>query len=353
MRTIPWPLAPIKYISSLVFEAIIRMRGYLYSASLIPQHRLPGPVISVGNLTAGGSGKTPLVIYVARRLIDLDLNPVILSRGYARRHPNKAWILPPGKSVPSPAEILGDEPALMRRHLASVWMGISKNRFKAGTQIAGKQSRPVFILDDGFQHRKLHRDLDLVVIDRSQPLSPNRLLPRGTLREPVSGLNRCHAVVINGVPATEKPDPLEKEIRSFQEDVLIFFCKQTVGTLIQFPAWLRNQGYSDQAESPRSAYLVSALGNPDRFHQDIRRLGIDVRGTRAFADHYWLKRKDWILCTEEARNKKVDAIITTEKDAVKISQPPDFPLLVSVQSTELSDASAFDLALKNCAEGYS
>jgi len=352
MSTILSAPAPVTYISSLAFETLVRVRSCLYSASLIPQRRLESPVISIGNITVGGSGKTPFVIYIARALLGLGWNPAILSRGYGRRHASKSWILTPESSVSSPARTLGDEPALIRRHLPSVWMGISKNRFKTGIGIERRQDRTVFILDDGFQHRRLHRDLDVVIVDRNQPLGTNRLLPRGTLREPLFGLRRCHLVVINGMPEAESLDPVETEIRLLHPDAAILHCSQIIGSLIPFHIWRENPPYPDPVKTPHSAYLVSALGNPDRFHKDIRHLGIHVSGIRSYKDHYWLKRKDWLDCVSEARRQSVDAIIITEKDAVKISQAPDFPVLVSIQATEISDADAFKLTLEKLVEKH-
>jgi tetraacyldisaccharide 4'-kinase len=231
-------------------------------------------------------------------------------------------------------------------------MGISKNRFKTGISIERRQEQIVFILDDGFQHRRLHRDLDVVIVDRNQPLAANHLLPRGTLREPLSGLRRCHLVVINGMPEAEATDPVETEIRLLHPDAAILHCRQTIGSLIPFHIWRENPPHSDPVKTPHSAYLVSALGNPDRFHKDIRKLGIQVPGIRSYTDHYWLKRKDWLDCVSEARRQSVEAIIITEKDAVKISQAPDFPLLVSIQATEISEADAFKLVLEKLVEKH-
>jgi tetraacyldisaccharide 4'-kinase len=351
MRTISPAFASVIYFPGLIYEALIRLRGSLYSAAVLPQHSLPAPVISIGNITVGGSGKTPLVIYVAQVLLRLGGNPVLLSRGYGRRRSSASWILPPGKTVPSPARMLGDEPALVRRHIPSLWMGISKNRLRVGNSIAKHEMRTVFLLDDGFQHRKLRRNLDIVIIDRSQPLRANRLLPRGTLREPISELRRCHLVMINGLlEKKETIDPLEEEIRKLNAQAMIFHCKQTIRSLIPYSSWNEGQEHCRPNATIRSAYLVSALGNPERFHRDIQQLGIEVRGAKSFPDHYWLKQKDWLACVSEARSKTVDTIIITEKDAIKISQPPDFPLMVSIQSTEISDAPAFELVLKNCIE---
>jgi tetraacyldisaccharide 4'-kinase len=347
MRRIPSGLAPVIFIPGLMYEALVRARNGLYSSAALPQHRLPGPVISIGNITMGGTGKTPLVIHIAQMLKNLGFSPVVLSRGYGRAEPNRTHILSPGDSVPSPAETLGDEPALIRRHLPSMWMGISKDRFSAGSAISKRLERAVFILDDGFQHRSLHRDLDIVIIDRSQPLTGNRVFPRGTLREPLSALHRCDMVVINGMQAGEGPDAVAAEILRYHEKAQLFFCKQTVESMIPFSNWKEEIIRGFRPLPVESTFLVAALGNPERFERDILQLKISVRGTRFFPDHYRLKPNDWKACAEEARRRKVDAIITTEKDAIKMSQLPDFPVLVSVQSTILFDSAAFERILKN------
>jgi tetraacyldisaccharide-1-P 4'-kinase len=149
-------------------------------------------------------------------------------------------------------------------------------------------------------------------------------------------------VVINGIGDTEAPDPVETEIRNLHATARIFRCRQRIRLMIPFSSWKEGEDCSDPAVCVQSAYLVTAVGNPERFQRDIRNLGIEVRGARFFADHYWLKPKDWLACIEEARNRAADAIITTEKDAIKIARPPDFPLLVSVQSTDITDAGAFE-----------
>jgi len=348
MRRIPFGLAPVIFFPGLLYEALIRARSGLYSAAWLPQRRLSGPVISIGNITMGGAGKTPLVIYVAHTLAKLGFNPAILSRGYRRIDPNRSHVLSPGEQVSAPARILGDEPALIRRHIPSACMGISKNRFLAGSMIAQRRQRIAFILDDGFQHRQLHRDLDIVIIDSSQPLQTNRVFPRGTLREPLSALRRCHIVMINGARDGRGTDSVVAEVRRYHPRATIFHCKQIVQSLVPFSAWKEAAGF--QTVPAQSAYLVAALGNPERFERDIRDLGIEIRGTKFFSDHYWLKPDDWATCIGEARDRDAGAIIITEKDAIKLSHPPDFPLLVSVQSTEVSDTNEFEQILKNCAE---
>jgi len=379
-QRIPSALAPAAYATGLLYEAVIRVRTRLYSASLLPTNRLPAPVISIGNITTGGTGKTPLVIYVARTLSDMGCSPAVLTRGYGRARSGRPHILSPGETVPSPSRTLGDEPALIRRHIPAAWMGVSKNRFLTGTILSKRDRRIVFILDDGFQHLKLHRDLDVVILDSSQALSSNRIFPRGTLREPLAGLQRCDVFVINGSGDTADSRSVETEVRRWNREAEIFECRQIIRSLLPFSAWAENalkpgalSGASEnkirvgrvsgsagtartapsleaQPSLPAPAYLVSAVGNPERFQRDIRRLGIDVRGARFFADHYRLKEKDWRDCIQAARRSGAGSVITTEKDAVKIEHPPDFPLLVAVQSTEFSDASAFESVLKKSIE---
>jgi tetraacyldisaccharide 4'-kinase len=351
MHKIPSALAPVAGISSLVFESVVRVRNRSYASGLLKQHRLSAPVISVGNITVGGAGKTPLVIYLAQKLSQLGFTAAILSRGYGRQSLNDSYILPPEQAVATPALTLGDEPALIRRRVPGAWMGISKDRFAAGREIANQVKRPAFILDDGFQHRRLYRDLDIVIIDQSQPLKTNRIFPAGTLREPILELCRCHMVVINGMfDAKDGVDPAASEVRAIHEKADLFYCTQTIRALVPFSSWLESRAAVNSDIMPQSVYLTAAIGNPERFYRDIQRLGIEVRGARFFSDHYWIKPDDWRMCVAEARAKSADAIVITEKDAVKLSQPPDYPLQVAVQLTEISDTGAFEQMLKHYIE---
>jgi tetraacyldisaccharide 4'-kinase len=350
MDKIPAALAPLVYIPGLVFEAMVRVRNRLYATSLLPQHRLPAPVISIGNMTMGGTGKTPLVIYLARMLVNLGITPAILTRGYGRQAPHASHILPPGKPVPNPAETLGDEPALIRRHVPEAWMGVSKNRLIAGREIAQQVKRPVFILDDGYQHRRLYRDWDIVIVDRCRPLIADRMVPRGTLREPISELRRCHWVVINGPCDQADSDSVAAEIHDLHKNAHIVLCSQSISGLIPFSSWRSGLTKDEKTAKPKSAFLAAAVGNPGRFHRDVLQMGIEVWGSRFFPDHYWPKTKDWQACVEAARFASADAIVITEKDAIKISQPPDYLLQVAVQSTMVFNAGALELSVKNLLE---
>lgn len=341
MHRIPRGLAPLAFIAGPIYEAAVRFRNTLYESSILQKQLLKSPVVSIGNITTGGTGKTPLVIYTANKITELGFIPAILSRGYGRPNPGTTRIISPGKSMDSPVSHMGDEPALIRRHVPEAWFGISKDRYSAGSIIEERTDRVVFILDDGFQHRHLHRDLDIVVIDPIQQLKSNHIFPRGTLREPVSGLHRSHAIILNGIRNSDNVDSARAAIEALHLQEKLFYCEQSIERLIPFDIWKHADNPTTEFSKPESAFVTAALGNPERFHRDILNLGVRVCGTLFFKDHYRLKSVDWALCVRKARKASADAILVSEKDAIKILKPPDFPLLVAMQTTRFPLEKAF------------
>ncbi len=326
-------LAPVVFVPGVLYEAAVRLRNLSYSSGLLTQARLPRPVVSIGNLTLGGSGKTPLVILIAQLVLKLGYPAAVLTRGYGRRSHVRSYILPPGITIERPAVESGDEPALVRRYAPGTWLGISSDRLSSGRVIFGRSADVIFLLDDGFQHRQLFRDLDIVVIDQTQPLLSNHVFPRGSLREPLSGLRRCDAVVLNGTSA--EADLIVRAIRETNRHALILRCLQKIRRLVPLLAW----NDSGPGEVPTigcsKAFLIAALGNPDRFRKNVEETGIKAVGCSFFRDHHQLTPDEWRDCIRQARRCGAEAAIITEKDAIKIMEPPDFPLLVAIQSTEI------------------
>jgi len=292
-------------------------------------------------MTTGGTGKTPLAIYTAKKISELGWTPIILSRGYGRPGSGIERIVSPGEPIKHPVPSMGDEPALIRRHVPEAWFGISTDRYSVGKMIETRTAKAVFILDDGFQHRKLYRDLDLVIIDPIQTLKSNRMLPRGTLREPVSGLRRSHAIILNTVANSSSVGPAQAILEELRYRGQCFYCEQTIENLVPFEVWRKADNTGSASSRPESVFLAAALANPERFHADVRKLGIRVCGTRFYRDHYAPRTVDWARCADAALKAGADAILVTEKDAIKISQPPDCPLLVAVQTTRFPDENAF------------
>ncbi len=338
-------LSALLFFPGLAYEAVVRLRNSLYSSGLFTSRRLPGPVVSIGNLTLGGTGKTPLSIYVGHRILDLGYTPVFLTRGYGRQSRMPFHIVEPGSVFPSPSFSLGDEPTLLQLHVPQAWLGIAANRYLAGCRIAERETRAAFILDDGFQHRQLQRDLDIVVVDPLQPFGSNRVFPRGSLREPQTALRRCQAVVINGRPGEEASEELEGLVRMLQPEAAVFHCTQKVTALIPLSHWQQGRRPGSDAGEVESVFLVAAVGNPERFRADIQKIGIQIMGARYFRDHAHLNAADWISCSEAAAASGARAIVMTEKDAVKLQHCPAFPVVVAVQTTEMAEQAEFDNAL--------
>jgi tetraacyldisaccharide 4'-kinase len=287
---------------------------------------------------------------VIRILSRLQCAPALLSRGYGRET-QIPIVLKPEEGITDPVGVLGDEPALVHRNVPHLWLGVSADLHAVGLEIARRAAHPVFILDDGFQHRRLKRDLDVLVIDRSQPLAQNRMLPLGTLREPLVGLRRAGLIVINGIWEDPGQDPVELEIRRIKPDALIFHCVQKIEYLVSLARWRNHDAVPEMRAHTDAAFLVAAIGNPRRFHQDVQALGMEVKGARFFRDHFCLQPRNWQECVDEARRCGAAVLVTTEKDAIKMADGLDFPLLVAVQSMRLSEEDQLERMLRAMIEG--
>ncbi len=344
-------LVPFLYPPTLIMKGVVRGRNSMYACGLLQARSLPAPVISIGNLTVGGSGKTPLAIYTAQLLQEMGARPALLSRGYGRDHGRDCLIIPPGSGIRAPAGTVGDEPALIRLRMPEMWLGISGDRLQAANRILERETTPVFLLDDGFQHRRLQRDLDIVVVDASQPLARNRLLPLGTLREPVEVLRRADVTVIHGEASGSDGTPPENVVRRFCPDGKIFHCRQFIDGVMPFPVW-KGRGTAGVVKATlERAFLVAAIGNPLRFQRDVQAMGIEVVGVQFYRDHRWLDAGEWDSCYARARKLGAEAVLTTEKDAVKIEFTPRSPIMVAVQSTRMAEETEFRRLLKSCIEG--
>jgi tetraacyldisaccharide 4'-kinase len=333
-RSPAWPR--LMALPGFLYEGVVRGRNRLFDAGLLRCASLPNPVISIGNLTVGGTGKTPLAVHVARIVCRMRAEPALLSRGYGRAA-RGSLVLAPGDPCTAIVQLAGDEPALIRRQVPGIWLGISGDRHAVGLLIARRAARAVFILDDGFQHRRLRRDLDIVVIDRSQSLEHNRVLPGGTLREPLTGLRRADLVVVNGRRQDTGDDPFDAFVRRYNAKAGVFHCTQQVERLVSFDDWLEEGSACRPCSNVPPVFLVAAIGNPQRFRGDITALGITIAGARFFRDHFSPRPDDWSSCVAQARACGAGALLTTEKDAIKQPRVSGFPLLVAVPSTRLAE----------------
>lgn len=290
---------------SALFSAVVAARNALYDRGAFRQKRLARPVISIGNLSVGGAGKTPFTILLAELLALRGLQPDILSRGYGRKSAGVLVVDPKG----DPSHF-GDEPLLMARRL-NVPVIVGESRYAAGLEAERRFGSDVHLLDDGFQHRQLARDFDIVLLSPGD--LAERLLPRGRLREPLSSLRRADAVV--WPDAAGQPSlPVAK------------------------PVWRVQRRIELPAECPRRPFVFCALAVPERFLEDLRGAGVQLVGSRCFRDHHAYTKRDLSELSRAAERAGADGFLTTEKDAVKLSSHGELPKLGIVRlSLELKD----------------
>jgi tetraacyldisaccharide 4'-kinase len=285
---------------STAFRFLLQAREKLYTAGILTTMRLNHPVVSVGNLTLGGTGKTPLVIALAEGLKSRGSRPVILSRGYRRQ--NREILIAGSNSLQA-----GDEPCLMAQRLCDVPVVVGGDRYEAGRFAERQNLGNLFLLDDGFQHRRLHRDVDIVAVDPVEWSAGEALLPTGRWREPKSAIARAHAVCVQEITGTELP--------SFP--IPTFLVKTQVEGLF------KNQApFSETHLKGLAIVAFAGIAKPQRFFETLRSIGINPIRTVAFADHHVYSRRD-------LERLGGDVLITTEKDAIRLAgrDSPDFVYL--------------------------
>jgi 3-deoxy-D-manno-octulosonic-acid transferase len=278
------------------------------------QDRLPIPVVSVGAITVGGAGKTPFTNYLAKQLYDRGQRAAILTRGYRRRTPARNIILPPGAKVS--AALTGDEAQIFLRAGISP-IGIGANRAETGRLLMQHYEIELFLLDDGFQHRKLYRDVDIVVIDGLTPFGQRHVIPLGRLREPLPSLSHADAIVITRADNNLRFELLAKQFRQFNPHAPVF---RVFTRALQ---WRMSRQQTTLPELPfRHVAAFCALGNPQGFWNLLSQMGLEVVYRWTFPDHHEYKPAELRRFASQAKGAGAQILVTTEKD--RINFPGDF-----------------------------
>jgi tetraacyldisaccharide 4'-kinase len=299
------------YLLSLPYGWAVRARSFLYSLELLKTRTLPCPVISVGNMTVGGTGKTPLVMALAKALMGRGISVAILSRGYKRTKTSEP-VVSDGRNIFLSPEESGDEPFLMAQVCQGVPVLVGKNRFANG-RVANQQfGVQGLLLDDGYQHVRLHRDLDILLIDSTLGFGDHHLLPRGILREPLSHLRRAHLLLLTKVEDLDTSRALEKEIREIHPRAQVFHSHYQPVSLLD------PRGKEEKLDSLRGKKILvlSGIANPDYFSSLLRKCQAEIVGEAIFPDHHFYLPKD--LSSVREKSGQVDWIVTTEKDMLKL-----------------------------------
>jgi tetraacyldisaccharide 4'-kinase len=315
-----------------VYSAVTRARFAAYRRGLLSVSKLGATVISVGNLTTGGTGKTPLVEWVCRTVDAVAHEGVregkkicVLTRGYGRANPKTQVIVSNGTELLATATQAGDEPFMLANNLLGVAAVISNpNRLAAGNWAIENLHSEVFVLDDAFQHVRLFRDLDIVTIDATNPWGGG-MLPSGRLREPRSGLSRAHCVVITRTEQVNDIGAIRETVRRFAGEVPILSARMRTMRIRRVDGSM-----SETAESfsqPIAAFC--GIGNPDSFFDHLRREGYQLALTRTFPDHHHYQQSEIDSLVRDAKASGAMSLFTTAKDATKL-QPfkPGLPCYV-------------------------
>lgn len=318
-------------LMSYLFSGVAQLRFWLYRHRIFHDQPLGCLVVVVGNLTVGGTGKTPVVEKFARALHDRGRKVAILSRGYKSKAPplwKKWWwslthgseppprIVSDGQKVLLNSEESGDEPYMLARNLPGVIVLVDKNRVKAGAYAIKEFGCDTLVLDDGFQYLPLKGQLNLLLVDKTNPFGNGHLLPRGILREPIKHLKRASYVFLtksNG----ERDQELEALIQKHNPGVDAIECAHR-------PQYLQRFGTEERQPleflKERRVVAFCGIATPESFEKFLRDLGAKIVGRERYLDHYRYGEDDFEELEEIARKESADCIITTEKDAVRISE---------------------------------
>jgi 3-deoxy-D-manno-octulosonic-acid transferase len=284
--------------------ALKRRQSEAYSASVRP---LGVPVISIGGITVGGSGKTPFTTFLAAALRKRGYSPAILTRGYRRRSPAKSLVFAPGVQVPS--AFTGDEAQIFLRDAVAP-IGIGANRYETAQVLVSEfPSTDVVLLDDGFQHARLKRDLDLVLIDGLDPFGQEEVVPLGRLREPLSALERADALVVTRAESDDRYEAIKRGLRAYNPSAPVF------RTRLIAREWRDSATGQSLGKLPaRQVAAFCGLGNPQNFWHTLESLGLEVVFRWAFSDHHTYQPVELQRLVHQARAHGAEILVTTEKD---------------------------------------
>ena len=343
-----------------IYGKVADVRNRLYDLGVFETYDIGARTISIGNITTGGTGKTPLVAYVAEILAARSEKVCILTRGYGRENPKTRVLVSDGDQICANARESGDEPYELANKLLSKAIVIAdSNRVAAAEWAKRKFGVTAFVLDDGFQHRKAKRDVDIVCVDATNPFGGGKVLPAGRLREPLANLKRADVVVITRANLIEDISNLKSQISDLKADAAVFVSNNRIASireLEEFNAETRRTQRKEETEKvvlertesqlselkKKAVFAFCGLGNPENFFGQLKREGYRINETKAFRDHYIYTQYDVSNIESLVRQKGGGIIFTTAKDAVKLSDLKfEIPCYVVKIEIKIDDPEAF------------
>ncbi|MEA3427987.1 MAG: tetraacyldisaccharide 4'-kinase [Thermodesulfobacteriota bacterium] len=362
------------FMASLVYGGIVKLREFCYKAGIIKSKKLPCTIISIGNITVGGTGKTPMTIKTAQIVRSLGYKVAIISRGYKGGAEKTGGIVSNGHTILMGPEKAGDEPFMMASKLKDIPVVVGQNRFEAGCLAIQEFDPDVIVLDDAFQHLNQKRDIDIVLLDCGHPFGNNYLLPRGILREPTSALKRGDAFVLtrSDYASDYVKQAAVGKIKNLAPGIPVFmsFYVPNLFSPPPTPSPLKGEGrvevkkgnsYTIELQNFDSGLLhkrrvvaFSGLAGNNDFRRTVKSFNCDLIDFFEFPDHHKYTETDLQTIIQSSINAQAEFILTTEKDYVRISGKTSWPVEIVVVGIELSlgdDERAFIDFIKNRIKG--
>ncbi|MBN2225198.1 MAG: tetraacyldisaccharide 4'-kinase [Deltaproteobacteria bacterium] len=323
------------YLASLIYGAVMRLRRWCYRIGIFRVKRLDAVVVCVGNITTGGTGKTPAVVHLVRRLIGAGIKTAVISRGYGYRITGDYLIVSGPDGLYRQAGQAPDEALMTARKLPGVPVVVSPARYRAGKVALEGFGAEVVVMDDGFQHLGLFRDIDILVVDADNPLGNGLVLPAGPLREPLNGMRRADVVWLSGRQASELPE----RFSAYVAGKPVVRAHAVVKGLVT----LSGKRVPPGAPAGMRVLAFSGIARPQRFFEALEGLGAATADRMVFADHHRYADEDVDLLNRRAREAGAEIFVTTEKDLARL--PGDAPFTLPVGALVMDLAITGDDAL--------
>ena len=305
-KSIKYLLLPL----ALFYWGIVYWRNLFYSTGFFISKKLPTKVISIGNITTGGTGKTPAVIFLTKTLSEKGIKCAILSRGYGRKTAGTQLVTDGSKEV-SDWRNFGDEPSLMAKSLPGIPIVVDSKRHRGGMFLIEKFKPDAIILDDAFQHRRLERDLDIVLINGKDKKTDLKLIPFGLLREPISSLKRADVLIFTKTNLIQPNDFLKKTIRSAG--------KPCFSSTLEAEKAISFDGEPFLIKERTRIFALSAIADTKGFIATLKQLNVEIVDHFDFVDHYSYRQSDIENLEKHIKNLNVKVVLTTEKDMIKLA----------------------------------
>lgn len=311
------PLLFSFYLLSLLYGGAVRLRNLLYDCGFFKIRKIGCKVISIGNITVGGTGKTPMVIMLANLLKERGYRPAVLSRGYGGKNRNSINVVSDGRRIFMEHDEAGDEPALIAGSVNDIPVITGRERYLTGKYAVDHMGTDILILDDAFQHRGLSRDIDIVLLNDKRPFGNGFLLPRGTLREQAKALNRADVMVLTGSDREAEEMAIDRVL----PHVPIFRGYRRPKDIVQGSG---DDIYPLEYLKGKTVCAFAGIAEPESFKRTIISLGGEVAAFIRFPDHHRYTERDLKEIRRESLSHSAAITITTEKDGIKLTGFPDF-----------------------------